>query len=71
MTGARVFITGIGPVGPLGVGREALASALVKGLQPAELGPVRIEDFVSSAKTYLDPASVLVLAATSLALRDA
>ena len=69
--GSRIVITGLGPVGPLGVGREALAASLAKGLDPVELGPLRVEDYATSAKTYLDPNSLLTLAATSLALRDA
>ncbi len=71
MTASRIFVTGIGTVGPLGIGRDSLAATLAKGFEPVAAPALRIEDFVTGAKTYLDPTSAMVLAATSLALRDA
>jgi hypothetical protein len=71
MTGGSVVITGIGVIGPLGLGVDAIAAALDRGISLAPVGKLRLEDFLRSAKTYLDPNSANALAATSLALKDA
>lgn len=83
MTPARVFITGVGPVTAVGTGREAFADALRKGrcgLAPAarstdkltvEIPQFDVEDYLESAKAYLDPAAELAFAAMSLAVEDA
>ncbi len=83
----KVAITGIGPVSPLGIGREEFFSALrekrcavgrVSRLSTpegypvlaAEIGEFNVNDYLESAKTYLDPISGYLLAACALALRD-
>jgi len=71
MTRGRVVITGIGVAGPLGLGRAALDAALDAGLVPTSLGEIRLEDYLDTEKTYLDPNSRLTLCATALALADA
>jgi len=71
MTDGCVVITGIGQVGPVGVGRAALTGAIDHGITLAPVGKLRLEDYLHSAKTYLDPNSEHALCATSLALADA
>jgi|GEM_PF-2405257 3-oxoacyl-(acyl-carrier-protein) synthase len=71
MTGGSVAITGIGVISPVGLGVDALADALDRGISLAPVGKLRLEDYLRSAKTYLDPNSANALAATSLALKDA
>jgi 3-oxoacyl-(acyl-carrier-protein) synthase len=71
MSGQDVVITGIGPMSPLGVGRAAFARTLDERIEPVEIADVRVEDYLQSVKTYLDPASELVLCSAALALKDA
>ena len=51
--GSRVFITGLGLAGPLGVGSEALSLVLERGFAPASPGTIRVEDYISTAKIAL------------------
>jgi 3-oxoacyl-[acyl-carrier-protein] synthase II len=74
----RVVITGVGPVSAIGIGREEFAAALaaresgVIGEPPlARIEEFRIEDYLTSQKTYLDRCSEFTLAACALALDDA
>jgi len=67
----RVVITAVGPVTPVGVGRAELAAALAEGLEPVEIGQLNVEDYLASAKTYLDPNSAYALCSAALALKDA
>ncbi|KPJ64261.1 hypothetical protein AMK68_02015 [candidate division KD3-62 bacterium DG_56] len=74
----RVFITGVGPVSAIGIGREEFAAALAAGEsgvigEPplARIEEFRIEDYLTSQKTYLDRCSEFTLAACALALKDA
>lgn len=71
MGAGRIVITGVGPISPLGLGRAELSAALGEGLEPAELGELHVEDYLTSAKTYLDPNSAQALCSTALALADA
>ncbi len=81
----RVVITGIGPVSPIGIGREAYFEALRErrsGLGPiaafeaggrlgGEIKNFNVADYLESQKNYLDRSSELAFAAMSLALEDA
>jgi len=71
MTGGSVVISGLGVISPVGLGADALAAALDRGISLAPVGKLRLEDYLRSAKTYLDPNSSNALAASSLALKDA
>lgn len=74
----RVVITGVGPVSAIGIGREEFAAALAAGESGvigdppvARVEEFRIEDYLTSQKTYLDRCSEFTLAACALALKDA
>jgi 3-oxoacyl-(acyl-carrier-protein) synthase len=72
MNSACVAITGIGAVSPAGTGgAAALAAALDRPIALAPVGKLRLEDYLRSAKTYLDPNSAHALCATALAVKDA
>jgi len=71
MSETPIVITGVGPVTPVGTGRDELAAALDEGLEPVELGQIRLEDHLAAGKTYLDPNSELALVSAALALEDA
>jgi len=71
MTGGSLVITGIGPAGPVGLGRAELAARVDEGLEPVDVGEIDLADYLETEKTYLDPNSELALASTALAIRDA
>lgn len=65
-----VFVSGLGAVGPFGLGREALAAAPAGG--SPRLAPFRLEALVPTADTRgMDDSARALTAAVALALRDA
>jgi len=81
MTSAKqtqVVITGVGPVSPIGIGKEEFLAAFqadestLAGNPPrAEIRDFDLGHYLESQKTYLDRCSEFTLAACSLALKDA
>ncbi len=81
---SEVFVTGIGPVSSIGIGRAAWQQGWregVSGITPLSLFPaehptaevrdLNLDALLPSAKTYLDRTSAFTLAAVTLALHDA
>ena len=81
----RTVITGVGPVSAVGIGREEFFAGVSGGESgihslPADdehagrlaatIDEFQVEDYLSSPKAYLDRASELAIAATSLAIAD-
>lgn len=66
-----VFVTGLGIVSSIGIGRERFFAGLRDdGSRTGSIENFRIEDYLDSEKTYLDRCSAFALAACALALKD-
>ncbi len=78
---ARVVVTGIGILSPLGIGDEENRLAMLEGepaLEPSESGreegrvpPFGLSEFVPTPKNYLDRQSELLLSACGMAIAQA